>query len=434
MLFVFATVWGQSPATANSKYASIVVDQNTGRVLYSRHADAARHPASLTKIMTLYMVFEQLRKGTIQLDTPLKVSAYAAAKPPSKIGFKPGQTVRVEHAIQILVTKSANDVAAAVAENLAGSEAAFARHMTAKARDLGMSNTTFRNASGLPDDEQVTTARDMATLAKRIRYDFPEYYEYFSTKYFSYRGKRYRNHNGLLFSYKGTDGIKTGYIRDSGFNLTASVHRGNKHLVAVVMGGRTSRSRNDHMASLLDRSWQNASARKLLTPSRRAPMPSRNPIDRDPAPAPAPVPMVSNQRPVQTASLAGTAGIILDSADPRKLLRGAQPEEKPHLHPRQARATPEPQHSGDYTPQRSGDYHVQVGAYASRSEAQEQLHVVKSRADGLLNGHTPFTMPVPQSNRYLYRARFAGFTEGAARNACSQLMAQKIPCIVMRAE
>lgn len=423
MLCVLAC--GYTPAMANSKYASIVVDQNTGNVLYARNADAKRHPASLTKIMTLYMLFEQLEKGTIKLDSRLKVSAYAAAKPPTKIGFKPGQTIQVEHAIQVLVTKSANDVAAAVAENLAGSEAAFARLMTAKARDLGMTGTTFRNASGLPDDEQVTTARDMATLAKRIRYDFPEYYDYFSTKYFSYRGKRYRNHNGLLFSYEGTDGLKTGYIRASGFNLTASVHRGNKHLVAVVMGGKTSKSRNQHMASLLDRSWKSASSRKLPTP-----MPVRNPMDREPSP----VPVAGSQRPVKTASLAGAAGIAIDGADPRGLLRGAQTEETAPLQPRQAHATADPAHSGDYTPQRTGDYHVQVGAYDSRTQAQEQLNQVQAKAEELLDGHTPFTMPVPQSNRYLYRARFADFTESTARSACSKLIAQKIPCIVMRAE
>lgn len=420
MFLLFMAIAMPHPAHANSKYASIVVDQNTGRVLYARNADAKRYPASLTKIMTLYMVFEQLRKAQLKLDTPLKVSTSAAAKPPSKIGLKPGQTIQVEHAIQVLVTKSANDIAAVVAENIAGSEAEFARMMTAKARALGMSNTTFRNASGLPDDEQVTTARDMATLAKRIRNDFPQYYGYFNTKYFSYRGKRYRNHNGLLFSYKGTDGVKTGYIRASGFNLTASVHRGNKHLVAVVMGGKTSRSRNQHISHLLDKSWKNASSRKRIDPARRAPLPARNPLDRDPAP----VPMVSAPRPVQTASLAGAAGITLDGTDPRMLLRGRG---EPARH-----SSPQP--SGNYTPQRSGDYHVQVGAYSSRSEAIAQLNTVKERADSLLEGHTPFTMPVPQTKRYLYRARFAGFSEDAARNACSKLIARKIPCIVMRAE
>lgn len=410
LLLTIAAFVSPAPAVANPKYASIVVDQNTGRVLYARNADARRYPASLTKIMTLYMVFEQLEKGALRLNTPIAMTAHAASKPPSKIGLKPGQTFQVEHAIKILCTKSANDIAAAIAEHIGGSESGFARLMTAKARELGMPNTTFRNASGLPDKGQVTTARDMAALARRMQTDFPQYYGYFSTKYFSYRGKKYRNHNGLLFSYKGTDGIKTGYIRASGFNLTASARRGDKHLVAVVMGGKSAKSRNQHVSHLLNKSWKSASSRKRPEPVRRAPLPVRNPLNRD-------VPVASAKQ-VQTASLSGAAGITVDGADPAMVMRGSLAGTAP------AREAPS----------QAGGYHVQVGAYSSRGEAVQRLEAVKSEAGGLLEGHTSFTMPVPVKKQHLYRARFAGFSEGAARAACSKLEARKIPCIVMRAE
>lgn len=263
-LFVFAIAAGMAaapqPAAANPKYASIVIDHHTGRVLRARNADARRFPASLTKIMTLYMVFDALADERLSLSDRITVSARAAAMPPSKIGFKPGQTISVENAILALVTKSANDVAAAVGEHLAGSESAFAEMMTRKARAIGMTKTTFKNASGLPNRGQVTTARDMAALSRSIMVRHPEYYRYFSRTSFTYRGVRYGNHNRLLKSYRGTDGIKTGYIRASGFNLAASVRRGNKHLVAVVMGGKSGKSRNAHMTNILSANLSKAVA------------------------------------------------------------------------------------------------------------------------------------------------------------------------------
>lgn len=257
------------PAAANAKYASIVIDHHTGRVLRARNADAQRFPASLTKIMTLYLVFDALADDRLSLSDRITVSARAAAMPPSKIGFKAGQTISVENAILALVTKSANDVAAAVAEHLAGSEADFAVMMTQKARAIGMPKTTFRNASGLPNGGQVTTARDMAALSRSIMVRHPDYYRYFSRTSFTYRGVRYGNHNRLLKSYQGTDGIKTGYIRASGFNLAASVRRGNKHLVAVVMGGKSGKSRNAHMTNILSANLGKAVASR--TPPARPP-------------------------------------------------------------------------------------------------------------------------------------------------------------------
>jgi D-alanyl-D-alanine carboxypeptidase len=233
-------------------YAAIVIDANTGAILHESNPDSARHPASLTKIMTLYMLFEQLDAGQLRVDSELAVSAHAASMAPSKLGLKPGQTIRVDDAIRALVTKSANDVAAVVAEAIGETEPQFARQMTQKARALGMSRTTYRNASGLPDPDQITTARDQAQLGRAIQDRFPKYYRYFATPSFSYRGQAMRNHNKLLGHVNGVDGIKTGYTVASGFNLVTSVRRNGRYLVAVVMGGSSGRSRDARMRELVE--------------------------------------------------------------------------------------------------------------------------------------------------------------------------------------
>ena len=231
--------------------ASIVVDGYSGAVLQASNPDALRHPASLTKIMTLYLLFERLEAGEIKLDSTLKVSEYASEQAPTKLGLKPGQIIAVEDAIKAIVTKSANDAAVAVAENLGGDESRFAQLMTKKARDLGMTGTTYTNASGLPDDAQITTARDQALLGRLIQKRFPRYYKYFSTESFVYHGETMRNHNQLLGSIEGVDGIKTGFTRASGFNLVTSVHHDGRYIVAVVMGGRSSLERDAHMRELI---------------------------------------------------------------------------------------------------------------------------------------------------------------------------------------
>jgi D-alanyl-D-alanine carboxypeptidase len=234
-------------------YSAIVVDNNSGQVLHDENADEPRHPASLTKIMTLCLLFEQLDAGRLRFDTQLPVSDFAALQPPTKLGLKANQTLRVEEAIKALVTESANDAAVVVAEAIAGSEAEFAKLMTQKANGLGMTHTTYINASGLPADEQITTARDQALLGRAIQEQFPEYYRYFSTPSFRYHGLEMHNHNTLLGQLEGIDGIKTGYTEASGYNLVASVHRKEKHIVAVIMGG-TSRARRDaRMTELIAR-------------------------------------------------------------------------------------------------------------------------------------------------------------------------------------
>jgi D-alanyl-D-alanine carboxypeptidase len=236
----------------SEKYSAIVVDAGNGRVLFEHAANEPRYPASLTKMMTLYLLFEALDGGRIRIDEQIPVSAYAAARPPSKIGFQRGESIDTRSAILALAVRSANDVATAVAERLAGSEEAFAQAMTARARQLGMRGTVFRNASGLPDDGQRTTARDMAILSMALRSRFPHHYHYFANREFVFGGKVVRGHNGLLGRIPGVDGLKTGYIRASGFNLATSAGRGGRRIVAVVMGGESAKARDAHMASLVE--------------------------------------------------------------------------------------------------------------------------------------------------------------------------------------
>ncbi len=239
-------------ATDPDKDAALVVDGATGKTLYERNADALRHPASLTKMMTLYLLFEQLKSGQMTLATPIMVSEHAASQHPTKLHVRPGNSVPTETAIKAIVVLSANDIAVAVAEAIGGTEAHFAELMTAKAHELGMTHTFYHNASGLPDEQQITTARDLAILAHHLAYDFPQYFPYFATPSFAYRTAYYNTHDNLIGNYEGADGIKTGYTQASGFNLVSSVVRGGAHVVGVVMGGRTAHRRDGEMIRLLN--------------------------------------------------------------------------------------------------------------------------------------------------------------------------------------
>ena len=246
------------------QFSSIIVDGNSGAVLSSNNPDGIRHPASLTKIMTLYLLFERLDSGKMKLDTEMDVSAHASEQAPTKLDLRPGQTIKVEDAIKGLVTRSANDAAVVIAETIAGDESDFAKLMTRKARALGMTKTVYRNASGLPDDDQVTTARDQSMLGRAIQDRFPRYYRFFSTTAFNYRGHSIRNHNRLLGTVEGVDGIKTGYTHASGFNLVSSMRRGNRHLVGVVLGGRSSGSRDAIMRNLLAENLQKGATKRTV--------------------------------------------------------------------------------------------------------------------------------------------------------------------------
>lgn len=342
-------------------YAAMVVDVKTGRTLHAVNEDAPRIPASITKVMTLYLLFEQLERGRFRMDSPLKVSSYAARQAPSKIGFEAGETIDVEDAILALITKSANDVAMTVAENVAGSEEEFGRMMTAKARALGMSRTTFYNPHGLPHDPpNITTARDLTILARAIQERFPRYYPMFGTRVFNYAGGAYRNHNKLLGRVEGVDGIKTGYTRASGFNLMTSAKSDGRHLVSVVLGGRSGAARDKIMADLVVASLPRASSGGRSAPMiaeaqepqqerfkpaapAAAPEPPARPVTAavaqapEPAPLPVPRPRIESEAPAAARAYAPTTTPV---AAPRPLSANAQPLALTNLKPVAATTTP----------------------------------------------------------------------------------------------
>ena len=412
-----AALAAKKRATTPSVAAAIVVDMNSGSILQEQAADTPRHPASLTKMMTLYVLFGYLKAGKLTPSSDLTVTEHAATQAPTKLGLKPGATIKVNDAVKALVTQSANDAAVTVAENLAGTEENFAKLMTDTARQIGMRNTLFRNASGLPDDEQITTARDMAILSAHLIHDYPDYYTVFSTQYFTFNGRKYRNHNKLLLNYQGTDGIKTGYTRASGYNLAASVHRGEKHLIAVVLGGKTGSQRDAAMRALLERNFVAASTTQptaaqlvasLVTPAL--------PAMKKPTYAMASVTLA----PAAATPVADPAeGDISEPALPlRASLTSSNPLPKPS-----ARKV-----------QYDGAYHVQVGAYMSQDEAENRLGMVQQRAMALLDGHLPFTASFMKVDKEWYRARFAGFSKADAQAACAALKKMSLDCVVMSAE
>lgn len=377
-----------NPAEVHAKYASIVIDLETGRVLHEKNADTRNYPASLTKMMTLYMVFERLERGKLTLNTKMKVSARAAGMAPSKLGLRKGQHITVKDAVLALVTKSANDVAVVVAEHIGGTEIEFARMMTDKAHKLGMSRTTFRNASGLPNAKQLSTARDMARLSVAIMRNYPGYYGYFSKTSFSFNGRKYKNHNNLLKRYSGTDGIKTGYTQASGFNLAASVVRNGRRLVAVVFGGKTARSRDRHIMALLDKGFSQATRMASVTPPIPEPNPSR-----------------------QGISIAMAEGKVSDTADMGISL----------VSPARAETVVD------------GGWAVQVGAFRSESPAERMALQAVNSLPGLLTRDQATVVKSSNGKGIMFRARVIGFTqESDAREACRQLSAKKTPCLVVR--
>jgi len=405
-------------ATTPSIAAAIVVDMNSGSILQEQAADTPRHPASLTKMMTLYVLFGYLKAGKLTPSSDLTVTEHAATQAPTKLGLKPGATIKVNDAVKALVTQSANDAAVTVAENLAGTEENFAKLMTDTARQIGMRNTLFRNASGLPDDEQITTARDMAILSAHLIHDYPDYYTVFSTQYFTFNGRKYRNHNKLLLNYQGTDGIKTGYTRASGYNLAASVHRGEKHLIAVVLGGKTGSQRDAAMRALLERNFVAASTTKPTAAQLVASLVT-------PAPLPAmkkPAYAMASVTPASAAATPIAAPAEGDISEPALPLRASLTSSDPLPKPSARKV------------QYDGAYHVQVGAYMSQDEAENRLGMVQQRAMALLDGRLPFTASFMKGDKEWYRARFAGFSKADAQAACAALKKMSLDCVVMSAK
>ena len=370
-----------SPAQANPLHASIVIDAESGTVLHETNADASRYPASLTKMMTLYLLFEAMEQRKMTLDTRMKVSAHAASMPSTNIHLRAGDSISVREAIPALVVRSANDVAAVVAEALAGTEAQFGQMMTNKAQKLSMHSTTFRNASGLPNNGQKTTARDMVTLSARLLKDFPQHYHYFSTQSFTYKGTTYNSHNRMVRNTPGVDGLKTGFIRASGFNVATSAKRGNRRLIAVVMGGHTAAARDQQMAQLLDRSFNQTNQANQIATANRHTRPAK-------ASSTTPAPKRNEIASVQRTN---------------------------HSSPQKSAAPT------------SDDWAVQIGSYQSSDRA----HAHAQAASRFVPGEVVIT-EVDISNRTLYRARLVGLQEKQARSACQNLARQGIECLVVR--
>jgi len=386
--FAALLVFSASPALA--KYASLVIDAETGRVIHEINADTRNYPASLTKMMTLYLVFGALESDLWTLKTKLRVSARAARQPASKLDLRRGQTISVKGAILALVTKSANDVATVIAENLSGSERGFALKMTAMGRKLGMHRTTFRNASGLPHRGQLSTARDMGVLARALIRNYPSYYRYFSTARFSYRGANYKNHNKLLKTYDGADGIKTGYIRASGFNLAASASRNGQRVIAVIFGGNSPRSRNALMTRLLNLGF------KAL----------RN----------------------DTKSLYASAKKTSKSARYRARLKNTRKSPKTKT----AKAKTKPAAGAKQLPKKRR-WAIQVGAFARYAQAYEAARWAVEIAPSQLTQGAIKVVPLRKRNgRTLHRARIRGITKNQAYRACRFIEKHKGQCMEIR--
>ena len=414
-----------NPASART-YTAIVIDADTGGVLYESRPDTRNRPASLTKMMTLYMVFEAMRDGKLHPGQMLTVSRRAAGQTPSKLFLKEGRKISVEQAILSVVTKSANDSATILAEALGGTEFAFAQKMTAKAHELGMYRTQFRNATGLPNRRQFTTARDMAILARALRADFPEYFHYFATEQFQWGRRQFRNHNNLLGSYAGVNGIKTGYTRASGFNLTASAERDGKRIIAVVMGGRTAKSRDAQMRKLLDTAF----AMPLAVDTRHAvkslqlPTPPQKPTQG----------FAAAQR--QLAGLPALPHANIAKAAPQPVALAVQPRDKPVTTAIAAAiALPVPDSKPSILALSQLPQHqrwgVQVGTFKAADAAKRRIRQATLVAPTYLKPAIGWVEPLEQPNRTLYRAKLAGMSKRMAHNTCRILVKKNIRCIAV---
>ena len=376
------------------QFSSIIVDANSGATLASNSPDGVRHPASLTKVMTLYLLFERLESGKIALDSELPVSEHASEQDPTKLGLRPGQTLRVEDAIKGVVTKSANDAAVVIAEALGGDESDFAKMMTRKARSLGMTKTTYVNASGLPADDQVTSARDQATLGRAIQDRFPRYYRYFATEAFNFRGHTVHGHNHLLGSVEGVDGIKTGYTRASGFNLITNLRRGNRHLVGVVMGGRSGGSRDATMRSLLAENLEKAAGtRTVAAITERNPAEANAEVAEDEA----------ESRPTEMIQVQGAVQVASASSEPTALppVRTVTPAQRPSLLAAAAAAVPSSSAKPEPAPLTSGVIQPQsMSAIPGSSEPMKPVKVktVQVKAGQVKLAAAGPSQPTPVTN------------------------------------
>ena len=378
--------WMICVSSAHAKYASFIINENTKRIYHNANADTRNYPASLTKIMTLYLVFDALKSKKISMSSKFKVSKRATRQPPSKLNLSAGSNITVKNAILALVTKSANDVATVIAENLGKSERNFARLMTRKAKKLGMTRTTFRNASGLPNRGQLSTARDMATLGIAIIKNHPKFFKLFKTKSFIYKGIKYTNHNNLLGSYSGTDGIKTGYTNASGFNLVASVERNGQRIIGVVFGGKKARSRDKHMVTLLNKYFKTSLSKPLVRIAKPSELPKTRPK------------IVLAEKNIKNFRI------------PRKIINNIIPNNIEE------------------------NWFIQIGAFKNRLNAHKAArnarNVVPEQLGNLPASLSKITNSSTNNNlQYLWRVRFVELAENQARSVCAELWTSGLSCI-----
>lgn len=439
-LFSALMIAGAQPASA-AKSASIVVDAETGTVLYESNSRAQTYPASLTKMMTLYLLFEAIESKRFDLDDDLPVSERAANQPPTDLRLQAGASITVRKAIQAIVVQSANDVAVTIAEAVGGSEDKFARLMTKTAKLLGMKQTVFKNASGLPDSGQLTTARDMAILARALMSRFPDYYEFFNTQSFRYNGRTYQTHNRVLKNYPGADGLKTGYTRASGYNLATSAARNGHRLIGIVLGGKSARGRDAQMMSLLDEGFVLADSGAMSVATS---LPSaQRPADKEVKPAPTDlgvsIAMIPPVKPayeidnpnaasldslvaqvVPTAEAEGDGGIIAEA------LAAPAPTQVALLVP-----APVPAKAAD-----SGKvtWGIQVGAFTAEQPAAKAAAAATEKLPKLLKGTRVAVDEITgEDGNKLFRARLIGLGEQDARKACTELQNQSMPCMAFKA-
>jgi len=471
------------PSLAAPTSSDIVIDVTSGQVLMQSNADVQTYPASLTKMMTLYLLFEALKKGTVTLDQPLPVSANAASMPPTNLALVAGDTITVRTAIQGMIIRSANDVAVVVAEGLSGSVDAFAQRMNAKAVALGMTRTVFRNPNGLPDLEQHTTARDIATLAIALHRDFPQFYSYFTQARFTYRGRVYVTHNRFMLHYPGADGLKTGYINRSGYNLAASAVHDGRRLVAVIMGGRSPSLRDAAMWALLDHGFGTATPKSqnnalllasagnsdilpILRPgdysegdsdatdssddgdntlstmspqiaglpttaaTSQAPAPTVQTAALPPAPPPAPTAPAAVTTKSAATSFAPQIPIVPTATDDTPSLASLK---VPMLRPGSAELPGVSDGVMAVAVDSKRFWGVQVGAYSRYSPAH--LAAVKAQQNlpfQIKNTRVAVDEADGHSGK-LYRARLVGLAQDEANDACRELRARQIPCLVVQA-
>ncbi|MDP8995857.1 MAG: D-alanyl-D-alanine carboxypeptidase [Pseudomonadota bacterium] len=434
-VLVLAMACSSVGAYARPKFSAVTVDARNGQILFSDNADGLRHPASLTKMMTLYILFEEMKAGRLSRDTSLKVSVRAASMAPTKLDLEPGTTITVDEAIKALVTKSANDAAVAIAENIAGSEGAFAKRMTMVAHSIGMTHSNFNNASGLPNDGQYTTARDIATLGLRLMRDFPQYYPYFRTTEFEFRGRTIKTHNMLVLHYPGTDGFKTGYVANAGFNLATSTKRGDKRLVGVVLGARSPAIRTVYMKHMLEGQFAKAHDGNTIAALAGSSAGAINPVE-----------VTDKGKPAGMNNL-GLAAAAADAATADSKAANSAPHSPKvidaQLEPVDTARKPEKLpfavvSANDKPPdiaKSAGDsWNVQVGTFAGKPAAEDQLTNSRKKFAALFDGKPGFTMQDNKDGTVVYRARFGGFNAATAAKACQALKEDGASCLMIAPE